>query len=115
MPFDSLAKEIAETKYFCLTSSWFENAPVSIIEAVALNIIPLVPDFGGMKESVVEVCNAGVIYKNGSIESWIDGITKLENNYTSELHKIILARANIFQNYSVEKYVEQLIELYNKE
>ena len=49
---ERLHNEIKFAKFFALTSKCYENFPMSVAEAVALDILPIVPDIGGMQESV---------------------------------------------------------------
>lgn len=50
MPRSKLIQEISKYDIFVLPSVWFENAPISIIEAAAAGLPILVPNYGGLKE-----------------------------------------------------------------
>ncbi len=110
---DNLAEEIKYAKYFAMTSKWNENAPMSILEAASLNILPIVPDFGGMKETVDKVLGIGRIYKANNIQSWINAISSLEINYSEEISKLLRAEKNIYTDLSLDSYIKRIKEIYN--
>lgn len=47
---EKLLKEIRKYDIFVLPSTWYENAPLSILEAAHLGLPVVVPDYGGLKE-----------------------------------------------------------------
>lgn len=55
---EKLYKLIQNAKFFVLPSVWYENSPVSIVEAVNLGLVPLVSNIGGMRE-LTEVLGIG--------------------------------------------------------
>lgn len=47
---DALLAEISKFDIFVLPSIWYENAPLSILEAANLGLPVIVPNYGGLKE-----------------------------------------------------------------
>lgn len=113
-PFQELMAYIEPCKYFMMASRLYENAPMTILEAVSLNIIPIVPDLGGMKETIESVVMVGKTYKLGDKESFLQNIEELELNYSSEIEKIFHMKRRIHNLYGFENYLKELNDLYRK-
>jgi len=111
MPFDQLVKEIADAKFFCMSSSCYENSPVSIIEAISIGIIPIVPNIGGMKEMIAFV-QAGLLYKNKDLLDWCNIITKGAEHYQTEYMKLKVARDHTIYRDTQQKYITELLKIY---
>jgi len=111
LPQDALFNEICNAKYFCLTSSCYENSPMAIIEALSLNIIPIVPNLGGMAESITELFKIGRTYQPGDYENWIATMTELESVYEVECSKFSTLQDQIA---GPETYKFELGNLYNQ-
>jgi len=109
---DNLVDTIKSAKYSAITSKWYENFPMSIIESVILNILPIAPDIGGMNEMINDFFRVGKTYKSGVIDSWISTIEYLENNYETEIKKFEGLKNTILSDYSVEAYIKNVGELY---
>jgi glycosyltransferase involved in cell wall biosynthesis len=112
LPNPDLQSTIRVAKYFAITSSWYENFPMSIIESIILNIIPIAPDIGGMKEMVTDFLKIGRIYKSGEIDSWISAIENLEKHYTEEIDNLLKTKNEILSNYGVDSYIKELHKIY---
>lgn len=108
-----LSHEIKNAKYFAMSSIWYENAPMVIIEAVTNGLIPIVPDFGGMKESIDSVVKVGRTYQPGSISSWIKTLNELDSNYHQEVLKL-KESSHFISQYSLENYLIQLNKVYQE-
>ena len=109
-----LALFIEPCKYFVMASRLFENAPMGILEAVSLGIIPIVPDLGGMKETVENMINIGRTYKMGNVDSFVQKIDELEEVYSNEINKIEKLKPKFTQNFGVDAYLLQLSALYKE-
>ncbi len=109
---DKLHEEIKYTKYFCLTSECYENAPMTILEAFSLNIFSIVPDFGGMAESIAFLKNAGKTYTRSDIDSWINTINSYELNYSIEIEKIKNTKYKHIEFFNKENYFKTLLNIY---
>ncbi len=111
VPQDILKQEISVIKYFTMSSKWYENAPMVIIEAVANGMIPIVPNLGGMKESINDVVKVGKTYQPDNIDSWIKTLNELEKNYHNEILKLKDSFKFISQ-FNLENYLIQLNKIY---
>lgn len=112
MSYDDLMKEVTPAKFFALTSKCYENFPVSIAEAISLNIIPIVPSLGGMRESVAIYFKVGGIYEAEDYDSWISTINYLVKNYEKEIKKILNIKKNLFNELSPATYLNRVCTLY---
>jgi glycosyltransferase involved in cell wall biosynthesis len=114
MPHDKLNEVLKEVKYLSLTSNCYENAPMTIIEALSLNIIPIAPDLGGMKESIESVVKCGKTYISGSAESWMETLNFLESNYETELSRLMESQKKIGTDLSTDHYYQVVMKLYKE-
>lgn len=112
MPQTELIEFIKPCKYFVMASKLYENAPMTILEAVSLDIIPIVPDLGGMKETIELVVKVGRTYESGVRESFVESIQKLEDNYADELKKIFDLKQELQNEFGTERYLKKLNTLY---
>lgn len=113
LPLEQLVNEIKLAKYFSMATVCYENAPMSVIESVALDIIPLTPDIGGMKESVEHVVKAGKTYSLNDIESWIKTIEYLESNYQDEVNRLINAKKDLIKELGTITYYTKIWNIYS--
>lgn len=112
MPINDLKETIKNCKYIIMASRLYENAPMSILESVSLNIIPIVPDLGGMKEMIDSVVTIGKTYKLGDKESLINCMESLEHGYNEEIKKFDKIKYNIINQFGVDNYLDNLNILY---
>lgn len=114
LPERELINSIKFCKYFIMASQLYENAPMTILEAVSLNIIPIVPSLGGMKETIEKVIMVGKTYKSKDYDSLIKCIEELEQNYSEELRKMSGIKKEISEKLGVVNYYSKLNNLYNE-
>lgn len=112
MPKETLIKEIKCTKYFAMSSKCYENAPMTIIEAFLLNIIPIVPNIGGMEESVKKIVNLDTIYQANNIDSFIETISRIEDNYNFTYSQLKSRKENLLKELELNKYCENILDIY---
>jgi glycosyltransferase involved in cell wall biosynthesis len=112
MPYEQLVDQLADVKYLSLTSLCFENSPMTVLESISMNIIPLVPNIGGMNESVESFTHIGKTFQINSKESWIQAIECLEKNYTTEMDNLIRRKKAIFEETGTSAYYKKLYDVY---
>ncbi|WP_434639873.1 glycosyltransferase family 4 protein [Klebsiella sp. I138] len=77
----SLISEISKYHIFVLPSIWFENAPISIIEATAAGLPILVPNYGGLAEIAKEtLLHYEFDYEKDNISELIKQASLLKGN-----------------------------------
>lgn len=114
MPVEDLVDTIKTSKYFCMSSVWYENAPMAILDAVSLNIIPITPDIGGMNETINSFLHIGRTYKAGDKNSWMETIANLETNYSFALRNLVLKKRSILIHYGLKNYYMEILRTYSK-
>jgi len=112
LPKEQLFDEIKNAKYFSLTSKCYENFPMSVIESIELDILPIVPNIGGMRESIQDVFNIGITYQANNLESWLTAVNNLESNYQKEINKLKNNKKRILSDLKSEIYKKKIVELY---
>ncbi|NMB83317.1 MAG: glycosyltransferase family 4 protein, partial [Ignavibacteria bacterium] len=108
-----LAQEIIKCRFLSLASICYENSPLTLIEAVALNIIPIAPGIGGMQESINSLLNVGKTYIPDKIDSWIECLNYLIDNYNLEMDKLLKAKNVLPSKLSVQNYYNSLNTIYH--
>lgn len=109
---NTLFELIQGVKYYSMTSSCYETAPMGIIEAASINLISIVPDIGGMKETIEQVVKVGGIYKSQSLESWCQTMDYLELNYEKLLSQFQANKVEFMHYFSEEAYLKNIAQLY---
>lgn len=95
-----------------MTSKCYENAPIAIVEAILNNLIPIVPNHGGMKETIESV-NFGITFNSDDcfdLAVKMQNVKQYYNDYTLALGN---AKATIQSKYQLESYTSDLESLYN--
>jgi glycosyltransferase involved in cell wall biosynthesis len=101
-----------EAKALCIPSVWYENAPLSALEAMAEGIPLIASDIGGLPELVTDGVS-GFLAKPDSIESWIEALQQMES-FTSE-QRIELGdygRDQVIKNFDWESHLESIEKIY---
>lgn len=114
MPEHELKEEIKNYKYFVMASRLYENAPMSILEAVSQGLVPIVPDLGGMKETVEDLLKVGKTYVPENIDSWCNAIDELEGSYDIVIEKINSVKEKLTNKFGVDSYLKNITMLYKK-
>lgn len=108
-------EEINEYLKYCealiLPSEWYENAPVSVLEAFAQGKTVIASNIGGMSEMIKSNYN-GYLFLPGSVNDLIIKISNFLNDET--IHKKMgrNARAVANQLYNKEIHLQKLLNLY---
>jgi glycosyltransferase involved in cell wall biosynthesis len=113
VPHEKLCALLREAKYFSLTSKCYENSPMTIIESIALNIIPIAPNIGGMHESITSLTGVGRVYQIHNIESWIQAVESLEHSYEAEFATLIQRKKVLFKEIGTATYYASLTKVYS--
>jgi len=109
---ESLQKIIARAEFVVVPSRWYENAPYSVIESLALGKIVLASRLGGLVELIKDGQN-GFSFEAGNINDLVSKMRYLIDH--PELKEKIkpVAIASVEINSPVEYYL-RLMEIYKK-
>lgn len=110
----ALHEHIRAARAMVLPSEWYENAPMSVLEAYALGKPVIGAAIGGIPELIRED-ETGFTYPSGDVEALaalLRRVTALPDRRLIELGRAARAWAEI--DFSVARYLERLMELYGE-
>lgn len=93
---------------FCLTSL-YEGLPISLLESMAMNVVPICTPVGGGVD-VVEEGKSGFLSDDLSVESYVSAVLR----FISDTGKHIRLDEIYKKKYSMESCASQYIEYYNQ-
>jgi len=101
---------IRNAAFSLVTSEWYENCPLSIVESQALGTPVITSDYGGSVE-LVEDGETGLVYKGGDAAALRDAIQRLwgDQALLLKMERRCLAK----KSNTVDIYANRLIELYD--
>ena len=107
-----LADAISGARAMVLPSEWYENAPMSVMEAYALERPLIGADIGGIPE-LVKVGETGVLFPSGDAEALAERLR--EFSALSDADILAMGKAGrrwVEQDFTAARYRERLVELY---
>lgn len=110
---DALWKLVSEARAVVLPSEWYENAPMSVLEAYARGTPVIGARIGGIPEMVKEG-ETGWLFESGSVEELQSLLKKVNNR---ELDGLIaemgeFARGFVEKQFSDEHYLDSMLKVY---
>ena len=109
---DSLHDLVRGSRSVILASQWYENAPISILEAYAFGKTVIGANIGGIPEMIVDG-ETGFLFESGSVDQLAEKmqeVTDLDDTRLIEMGKF--AREYVEKTYSKEQYVDKTVALY---
>ena len=107
----SLQKLITEARAIIIPSIWYENAPYSVMEPMALGKVVIGSKIGGIPE-LVEERKTGLLFEPNSKEQLLEKIQFCVEE-EKEIEKMGQnARAKMIQDFSNEKHYRKLMKIY---
>lgn len=109
---ESLTRYLKNSIALILPSQWYENAPMSIIEAFAYGKPVIASNLGGIPEMVIDN-KTGYLFNSGDVDELVSKVSFLYNNLhlAEELGK--KSRSFALQNYHNKTHLEKLERLYS--
>ncbi len=110
---EELKDLISKAKFAIYPSVWYENCPLSILEAESYGTPVITGNYGGMKE-LVENGKTGILVNEINSNTLKNIMEKLYNNNKKieEMSQNCIAKRN--KMLTMEQYVEELMKLYEK-
>lgn len=103
---------IRDARAVILPSEWYENAPISIMEAYALERPVIGANIGGIPEMIKEN-ETGTLFESGNVEALSQVLKQYDEMSTEELLKMGQAGRQWVENdFTVEHYVDRVQALY---
>ena len=112
---DELNSIISNASFNIVPSEWWENNPLSIIEANSAGIPVIGANVGGIPEIIVDG-ETGYLFEMKNVDDLTKVITKA-NSLSTDEYNIISNNAIKFalKNFNKEKYINSLVEYYEKQ
>ena len=110
---DDLWALIHNARAVVLPSEWYENAPISILEAFAAGKPVIGANIGGIPEMLQDDIN-GLIFESGNVNNLIEKIVKIKsysNDKVASLGKN--ARDFVASTFTADRYYNDMIILYS--
>ncbi len=104
-----LAELIAKAKAVIVPSQWYENCPMSILEAKAHGRPVIAAEIGGIPE-LVQSGQDGFLFEPGNVASLVSALDRFEGSDHAAM--AAAARTDAEQRFSAAGHLEKLLELY---
>ena len=108
-----LEELIAKAKFSVYPSVWYENCPLSILEAESLGTPVITANYGGMKE-LVENDKTGILIDKIDVNNLKEAIASLYSNDEKLKEMKVNCIGKRSKMISMEQYCNKIIELYKK-
>jgi len=108
-----LSALISESSYTVITSKWYENCPMSVLESLAYGKPVIGAEIGGIPELISDGTD-GLVYKSGD---HTDLAAKMHTLWAMGDKRIAMGKAGrekVEKNFSPDAHYEKLMEIYNK-
>lgn len=111
---ESLFNIIRGAKAMVLPSEWYENAPMSIMEAYALERPVIGANIGGIPELIREN-ETGLLFPSGDVEALAECLRRFAAMPKEDIVSMGKAgRAWIRDNFTITEYRQRILELYQE-
>ncbi len=96
-----------------LPSQWYENAPISILEAYAFGKTVIGADIGGIPEMIIDG-QTGKLFESGNVDQLAEALSALFESEDRVLQdQGEFARRYVEKNYNKELYLERMLNVYS--
>ncbi len=103
---------ISNSKAIVLPSEWYENAPISVLEAYAAGKPVIGANIGGIPE-MLENAQTGFVFKSGSVDDLCEKINKLDTLSNNQIKMIGKNSRNyVSTTYTANRYFSEMLDLY---
>lgn len=105
---------VRKARFVCVPSEWYENNPMTIVEAYSMGVPVIGARIGGIPE-IVEDMETGLLFESGNLNDLGEKIDSAES-LSSKAYKMMREQAYIFyvNHFSEENYYKRLINFYNE-
>lgn len=111
---EELYRIVQGAKYVCVPSEWYENNPMTIVEAYTLGTPVIAARIGGIPE-IVEENDTGYLFDSGSVEQLCSVLNK-SVKVTGEDYNQMKKNAQKFseEKFEPQKYIDKLLTIYQE-
>ena len=105
---------VGASRAMVLPSEWYENSPMSVMEAYAMGKPVIGADIGGIPELILEN-QTGATFKSGNVESLANVLATFRRKSAATLREMGAAgRSWMEGEFSLTRHRERLIDLYRE-
>ena len=99
-------------RFVCVPSEWYENNPMTIVEAYSLGVPVIGARIGGIPE-IVEEGRTGFLFRSGSIES-LSAVIREAGKVSGAARSAMAQNARAFsrQHFNPDDYAGRLLSFY---
>lgn len=109
---EPLKKVVQESRAIVIPSEWYENAPMSVLEAYSLAKPVVGANIGGIPE-LIDVGKTGFIFESGNIGQLTEVLNRVDHMSDEQLLELGRnARELACERYAIEHYMERILKLY---
>jgi glycosyltransferase involved in cell wall biosynthesis len=109
----ALHEIIRRARAIVLPSEWYENAPMSVMEAYAMARPVIGARIGGIPELIREL-ESGLVFESGNVNELADAMTRLAEMPDKEVLAMGMAgRSWMESDFTAERYRDRLLALYS--
>jgi len=107
-----LKDKLRQSKAVVLPSEWYENAPLSILEAYSLEIPVLGANIGGIPEMIKEGVS-GATFASADVQQLADKLSWIDEMGSESAHAMgVAGRALVDEKFTRQKYMSRILALY---
>lgn len=111
---DDLKSIIAKSRAVVLPAQWYENAPISIMEAYALGKIIIGSNLGGVPE-MVEDDRTGYLFEHDDEQQLVTILARVSQMPDSQLISMgKAAREHVARHFTATNYLDSMLSLYQE-
>jgi len=107
---DDLFDHIRRAKFIIQPSRWFENCPMTVIEAFACGTPVIAPEHSGFKELIKPGCTG--FFVDFKATDFVNKIIEILDSYSSSLSENCLKE--FAENYSEERHLGRIVKYYEE-
>ena len=105
---------VEKAKFVCVPSEWYENNPMTIVEAYSLNTPVLGADIGGISEIIIDGVT-GFLHRSGSVNDISRKLSLISSLSELDYQRLKNSAFSFARdNFDRERYYEQLVNIYLK-
>lgn len=110
----ALAELVRNARFVCVPSEWYENNPMTIVEAYSMGVPVIGAKIGGIPE-IVEEGETGFLFESGNVESLEDSLSL---SLALNDDDYVLMRKNAMhyaeEHFNSRSYVKRLVGFYEE-
>ena len=110
---EELKSLVARASFVLVPSEWYENCPMTVLEAMALGKPIIASRMGGLPE-LVEDGKTGLLFGAGNVEELKERMLYLWKDRELRYEMGRAARKKAEQEFSLERHCEELLRIYRR-